>query len=211
MAFVVLAIHLDSEENCSPLCRLNRKRFIEAGGTLINQFDNLPKGISLLIDGLFGTGFKGQVREPYASLIQAANQSGIPIIAVDIPSGLNGSTGETNGSVIQAAETAYLELPKQGFFFLDGWNAVGKLCQVHFELPSDLVQQVSSHLYLLTDSWASHLLPPIKRSRHKYQAGYVIGLAGSPALSRSCPSFLFSSFARGKRHGQASLSGRNGS
>lgn len=178
----VVAVHVDPIEDCSPLCQMNLKRFLEAGGSIVKAWDQLPQTCQLILDGLFGTGFKGEAREPYASLIRAANQSHLPIISVDIPSGLNGSTGEAIGAVIQATETAYLELPKLGFFFLEGWNKVGQLHQVHFGLPQTIIQQTQSQFQLLTDEVAAQWLPPIKRNRHKYQAGYVIGLAGSPAL-----------------------------
>lgn len=181
-SYQVIAVQFDPIENCSLLCQVNQKRFIAAGGRLTQHIEEAFKDCHVIIDGLFGTGFKGTVREPYASLIRAANQSGLPIIAVDIPSGLDGSTGEVSGEAIQATETVFLELPKQGFFFLDGWNYVGHLRHVSFGLPSSTLEKATSHLQLLTEDWVAHLLPPIKRNRHKYQAGYVVGLAGSPAL-----------------------------
>ena len=61
-------------------------------------------------------GFKGDVQDPYAYVIKAANQSGLTIIAIDPPSGLNGETGIASSSTINATETAYLLPPKSRFF-----------------------------------------------------------------------------------------------
>lgn len=115
MGYQVSAIQPEPLEKASPLCQENGKRFFAAGGTLMQQPDKIV-GFDLLIDGLFGTGFKGEVKEPFSSLITLANDSKIPIIAIDIPSGLDGTTGETKGPVINAIVTIFLGLPKTGFF-----------------------------------------------------------------------------------------------
>jgi hydroxyethylthiazole kinase-like uncharacterized protein yjeF len=179
--YSVTAIQLDDLDRCSPLCQKNGKRFSDQGGQIVRHLEDFSS-YSLILDGLFGTGFKGQIKEPYASLIQAANQSKVPILAIDIPSGLDGSTGRIEGVVIQATETLFLGLPKTGFFLEEGWNYVGKLRYVDFGLPQEIIEKISTDLIILTHAHMSQLLPPIKRNRHKYQAGYVIGLAGSPGM-----------------------------
>jgi ADP-dependent NAD(P)H-hydrate dehydratase / NAD(P)H-hydrate epimerase len=177
----VEAIQLEAKEECSPLCQLNRQRFEKQGGQVFSEFKSFDSD-TLILDGLFGTGFKGSIKAPYDALIQAANQSRQPILAIDIPSGLNGNTGEVAGPVIQATLTLYLELPKTGFFLNEGWNYVGSLEQVLFGLDSHLIDQVQADFELLTPLDVSQVLPKIKRSRHKYLAGYVVGLASSPSM-----------------------------
>ncbi len=172
----VAAIQPDTIEKGSPLCQENGTSFFKAGG---KQFSGTIAHFDLLIDGIFGTGFKGEVKEPYSSLIEQANRSKIDILAVDIPSGLDGTTGETKGTVINAAVTVFLGLPKTGFFLGNGMNVIGQLHHVDFGLPQEIIQKAKAEFFLLEDQDVSSLLPPIKRSRQKYQAGYVIGLAGS--------------------------------
>jgi ADP-dependent NAD(P)H-hydrate dehydratase / NAD(P)H-hydrate epimerase len=174
----VSAIQPEPLENASPLCQENGKRFFACGGKRIHPQDKIC-GFDLLVDGIFGTGFKGEVKAPYNSLIEQANQSHIPIVAIDIPSGLDGTTGETKGPVIQAAMTLFLGLPKTGFFLENGWNVVGKLQHVDFGLPLQCIQKAKAEFNLLLKEDVLPLLPPIKRIRQKYQSGYVIGLAGS--------------------------------
>lgn len=179
--YLVIAIQLEDLVHCSPLCQQNGQRFLDKQGKLVRQIDDFgPSGV--ILDGLFGTGFKGQVHPPYTSLIEAANQSGLPILAIDIPSGLNGTTGQVEGSVIQATETIFLGLPKTGFFLEQGWNVTGKLQGVDFGLPAAIHEQAVADFELLMEEQVSSLLPPIRRNRHKYQAGYVIGVAGSPTM-----------------------------
>lgn len=132
----------------------------------------------LILDGFLGTGFKGKVEESMAKAIQAANESGLPILAIDIPSGLNGSTGEVGGVAIMADETVALGLPKMGFFLRDGWNHVGKLHVADFGLPKEAVAEADAIAYMPK----TLELPKIVRNRHKYQAGYVVGFGGSKAL-----------------------------
>lgn len=179
--YQVTAIQLEELEHCSPLCQENGRKFIEKGGGIFAKLESFGSS-GVILDGIFGTGFKGQVHFPYVSLIEAANQSGLPILAIDIPSGLNGSTGEIDGTAIVATETFFLGLPKTGFFLKDGWNAVGKLEGIDFGLPSAIINEAAADFQLMMRKEVSSWLPPIKRNRHKYQAGYVIGLAGSPTM-----------------------------
>lgn len=174
----VTAIQLDQLDQCSPLCQQNGRRFLDKKGYLIHQIESFgAEGV--ILDGIFGTGFKGEVTSPHDALIDAANQSKLPILAIDIPSGLNGTTGEMGKSVIQATQTLFLGLPKTGFFLNGGWNVVGQLEGIDFGLPHPLIDDIQSDLKLLTQDFITSLLPPIKRNRHKYQAGHVVGLAGS--------------------------------
>jgi NAD(P)H-hydrate epimerase len=133
-------------------------------------------GDALIIDGLLGTGFKGKVEEPIGSAIRQANASGNPILAIDIPSGLHGTTGEIGGYAIEATVTVTLGLPKIGLFIRDGWNCVGKLRVADFGLPQKAIE-AAKPVAFLANLKEMHL-PKIVRNRHKYEAGYVLGLGG---------------------------------
>lgn len=181
----VHAYQLFPLKDCSKLCQDNAHRFISEGGLLteVGYDEEIPYPLDgLIIDGIFGTGFHGAVEEPIATRIRDANASGLPIVAVDIPSGLNGETGEFQSDVIVAAETAYLGLPKQGFFLEEGWNAVGKLRYVDFGLGEDYIEETSTSLEMLNEEMMLPLLPSFKRNRNKYEAGYVVGIASSPSF-----------------------------
>lgn len=174
----VIAIQLEELKNCSELCQSNAALFQSLGGKIENELISFGSQ-GLIIDGIFGTGFKGEVKEPYSSLIHAANASKLPILAIDIASGLNGSTGECSEWTIHATETIFLGLPKLGFFLKDGWLVSGKLKSVNFGLPDSIIANAKTNFELITSEMVSQFLPSIKRNRHKYQTGSISGLAGS--------------------------------
>lgn len=183
--FDVFAYQIGTPSGCSPLCIKNQQRFLNAGGQIFQMETGEELGFptyGVVLDGLFGTGFHGTPKEPYATVIRHANRSQLPIISVDIPSGLDGSTGEVKGEVINAEETMFLGLPKTGFFLREGWNHAGRICYIDFGLPHEFIDESDADLELLMAEQLKLLLPPIPRNRHKYEAGVVVGLAGSKSM-----------------------------
>jgi NAD(P)H-hydrate epimerase len=180
LGYKVAALQVSSENELSPLCKLNRTRFLDHYGVELKTLsEETIQPFDLIIDGLFGTGFRGKIEAPYDQIIAFVNQSKIPIVAVDIPSGLNGESGQVEGEAIKAYLTVYLGGAKWGFFLNQGWNTVGVLQQVDFGLPEHLLE---SQTELLQINELSTLLPHPQRTRHKYQRGYVVGLSGSPTM-----------------------------
>jgi NAD(P)H-hydrate epimerase len=82
---------------------------------VVRQLEPMLKRADLVIDGLLGTGTQGEVREPYASIIAAVNAAGRPVLAIDIPSGLDGDTGRPLGPTIHARRTVTMAAMKIGF------------------------------------------------------------------------------------------------
>jgi NAD(P)H-hydrate epimerase len=190
--FHISALPLYPKEECSPLCQKMMDEFLSAGGTLWKQEDFPSQGI--LLDAIFGTGFKGKVLDAPRALIEKANASGLPILSIDIPSGLNGNTGQVETVAIKATETYYLGLPKVGFFIDDGWNHIGALKKVDFGLPQTYQNEAKAFAYLLDEKEIRKKLPPIKRTQNKYERGYVLAISGSPqmmgAANLSCKAAL---------------------
>lgn len=185
LEYDVVAFQVVPLSECSALCQQKHNQFIAEGGHAVEV--SVPEDLAfpingLIVDGIFGTGFHGVVDEPIASLVHAFNNSGLPIISVDLPSGLNGETGEAIGEVIEATETTFLGLPKTGLFLKDGWNNSGKLRYIDFGLPHQYIEESEADLTMLTADMLRPFLPPLVRNRNKYQAGYVIGLAGSQEM-----------------------------
>lgn len=182
MGYTVDALQLTHFSECSELCQINQTKFFNAGGlvreVLLPEDLGLPLN-GLIIDGIFGTGFKGEIQEPLASIIYKVNHSKLPIIAIDIPSGLDGNTGIASEQTIIATETAYLGFPKTGFFLNDGWNYVGKLRYVDFGLSFKSTKDAKADFITVDASSMKTLMPSIHPNRNKYQAGYVVCVAGS--------------------------------
>lgn len=94
----------------------------------------------LIVDAMLGTGLSGEVREPFASAIDAINAAGKPVLAVDIPSGLNSDTGEVLGRCIRATRTATFALPKLGFARAAGPQMTGPVDVVDIGIPRKLLE-----------------------------------------------------------------------
>ncbi len=92
----------------------------------------------LVVDALFGTGFRGLPQEPLASLIGMVNASGKPVLAVDLPSGMEADTGVVAGACIRADLTVTLGLPKLGLYLDPGAVYAGKVVVGDISFPPGL-------------------------------------------------------------------------
>lgn len=177
----VRAFPLYPLSECSKLNQKFYKSFVQHQGVVetCNAAELSFEGEGLILDGFLGTGFKGAVEMQMAVAIGQANASGKPILAIDIPSGLDGTTGAAGGKAIAAHETIALGAYKSGFFLRDGWNHVGRLRLEDFGLPEKFLTKAEVFAQIPDVAQCASYLPPIVRNRHKYQAGYVVGLSGS--------------------------------
>src|SRR5262249_3786731 len=82
---------------------------------------------ALVIDGLFGIGINRPLDAAWVRFIERVNASQLPVLAVDVPSGLNGETGEPQGGAIEAAVTLTVGAPKEGMLKQSAWRYVGRL------------------------------------------------------------------------------------
>lgn len=172
MGFQVRACPLFAASECSELNQFFAKLF---KGQVDVSFDFSAE--DLIVDGLLGTGFKGQVDGTLRLVMEIVNQSQKPVLSIDLPSGLNGTTGEVGGVAIHATHTGTLGFAKTGLFVRDGWRYTGTVSVEDFGLPEDLSSQVNADFLLPTVE--SLELPPMERTHHKYERGFVAGFGGS--------------------------------
>jgi len=184
--FAVKVFQLYPLELCSKLCRQNYRNFIEESGEvdIVETASEVTfSSDGIIIDGIFGTGFHGEIEGLPGDVIKEANYSRTPVISIDIPSGIDGNSGKTGGIAIKATWTIFLGLPKTGFFLENAWNFIGKCYHFDFGLERKYIEQAKEDFILLTADTTRTLIPEIAPSRHKYQAGYVVGLAGSQGMA----------------------------
>ncbi|MBT3394805.1 MAG: NAD(P)H-hydrate dehydratase [Waddliaceae bacterium] len=184
--YAVKVLQLFPIEECSPLLKENYHGFIKEKGhvTFVEDVSDITfDDETVIIDGILGTGFHGNVEGFLDAVITKINNSKLPVIAIDMPSGLNGTTGEAGDTAIRATKTISLGLPKTGFFISNGWDCVGKLQHVDFGLEQKYIEEADSTLSMLVEDDMKPLMPEIIPSRNKYQAGYVVGIAGSPGMA----------------------------
>jgi NAD(P)H-hydrate epimerase len=96
---------------------------------------------SLLVDALLGTGLQGEVREPYSTLISFLNARRAPILAIDIPSGLDCDTGAILGKAVRARRTVTFGAPKIGFSRGQGPEVTGPVTVVDISIPRKLLEE----------------------------------------------------------------------
>jgi hydroxyethylthiazole kinase-like uncharacterized protein yjeF len=147
---------------------------------------NEKKGIisqnNLIIDAIFGTGLSGPVRGFASNVIDYLNSTGMPIVAVDLPSGLDSDTGKVEGSCIKAIMTVTMALPKRGLLLYPGAKFVGKLEIADIGIPQSVIdsQNIST---ILIQSPCALKLPERPRDGHKGLFGRVLIIAGSVGLT----------------------------
>ena len=143
-------------------------------------------GSGVVVDALLGTGFEGSPREPVASAIWAINQQGAPVVACDVPSGVNASTGEVDGEAVSALATATFHGSKVGLHVNPGKEHAGRVDLVEIGIPRDA--PAASRAGLISERVLDRY-PRRQPSGSKFESGVVvvvggsIGLTGAPTMA----------------------------
>lgn len=145
-------------------------------------------GYDGIVDALLGTGTAGAPREPYASLVREANASGLPIVAADIPSGLDADTGETAEPCIRASVTVALAMAKRGLMQYPGAEAAGRVVVRAIGIPEAHAETIGVKAYGLGERAFREKLglawPPQRRGdTHKGTYGHALIAAGSLTMT----------------------------
>lgn len=155
------------------------QKYIEAGGIFTSFQQNLDIAADVLIDALLGTGLSRPVTEQYEQVINAINQSEIPVIAIDVPSGLNADTGNVMGCAVEADMTITFIGLKQGLFTGFAAQHVGKIICSSLDLPAKAWETVTSSVKRVLPK----SLPSRPRYAHKGNFGHVLIIGGDLGYS----------------------------
>ena len=138
----------------------------------------------VIIDALLGTGLTREVEDDWKRLINTVNQSGLPVISIDIPSGLNADTGAISGVAINANQTVSFIGLKKGMFTGSGKACCGVISFDDLGLPAEVYESVEPDAELLCHSsqWA---LPPRRHDIHKGKNGHVLIIGGNYGMPGS--------------------------
>lgn len=153
------------------------------------QLCNVLKGFDLIVDAILGTGIQGPVRGLFGEAIEAINAAQLPVVSVDIPSGLPADGGPIEGPVVRAAHTVTMGLPKLGMVVYPGVEFTGTVTVASLDFPEDLLNDPDIRLDLLTEAMIAAQLPPRPRDGHKGTFGSVLivggsqGMTGAPVLA----------------------------
>ena len=146
-------------------------------GCKLSQYsDGLLQRVDLVVDALIGTGLQRPVENDWANLIEAINNSGKPVIAVDIPSGLCANTGRIVGQAIKATSTITFIALKKGLLTHFGTEYCGELSLDELSIPSGVYTKQPAQAQILDWSYLKTQLKSRKANAHKHQSGHVFVL-----------------------------------
>ena len=143
------------------------------------QAQALFQDSDILVDALLGTGLSATVTGRYAEAIDGINETGRPVVAVDLPSGLHADTGTILGRGIHASLTVTFGLPKLGLYQNDGIDLAGEVALVDIGIPPAYIDAVQSRTTLMTPHVVRTYLPKRRASSHKGTFGHAGIIAGS--------------------------------
>lgn len=150
-------------------------RLLEQAGRATS--DELDPGADVVVDALFGTGFRGEPRAEAAELIGRMNAHGGRVVAVDIPSGVDASTGEVPGAAVRADVTVTMHGPKVGLVVAPGRFLAGEVVVADIGLEhAETANRVVTEEIL-------RLVPRRRKRDTKYTAGSVLVVGGSPGMT----------------------------
>jgi ADP-dependent NAD(P)H-hydrate dehydratase / NAD(P)H-hydrate epimerase len=131
----------------------------------------------VVVDALFGTGFQGAPRPEAAALIETMNAAAAPVLAVDVPSGVDASTGEIAGAAVQAAATVTFHAPKVGLHVAPGRFHAGEI------VVADIGLDHGGTRHRLVSSDILRLVPRKRDGDTKYTAGSVLVVGGASGMT----------------------------
>ncbi len=154
-----------------------------AAGIAIKEFHaDLLAGNDVIVDAMLGTGLEREINGEWRAAIEAVNHSRLPVLAVDIPSGLHADTGRVMGAAIRAQATMTFIGLKAGLLTGAGRDHTGEIYFNDLGAPPDIYAKVQALARRLTEQSLYGLLPPRRRDMHKGDAGHVLVIGGDRGM-----------------------------
>lgn len=191
--FEVEVFCLGQPETFSPAAQANW-RIIHTMGVKITFLDQ-ARDLTLfrvklsasrfIVDAIFGSGFKGEMMGLAKNVVDIVNDVHRPVLALDIPSGIDADTGEVGETYIHADYTIAFALPKFGNILAPGGEYNGKLSVVDISFPRELTEEKDGDDVVIDEDWALTKMKPRKADTHKGIYGHVLVAGGSTNMTGS--------------------------
>lgn len=156
--------------------------FAAEGGGYMPWEGALDEEAELLIDGMLGSGLDREVGGQYAEAVNAVNEHGADVVALDIPTGLHGDTGKVMGCAVEANLTVTFVGLKSGLFLGEAPDFVGELQFAGLDIPDEHRADVIPGMRRIDRSFLAESLPGRKRNAHKGDFGHVLLIGGGPGM-----------------------------
>lgn len=148
------------------------------GGAVEPASAGVLDGAGIIVDALFGAGLDRPVTGAAAEMIAAMNACGAPILAVDLPSGINGTTGAVMGLAVTAAESVTFFRRKPGHVALPGRLHCGHVVLADIGIPAQVLERVRPHSFLNGPALWQACFPVPRIDGHKYARGHAVVVSG---------------------------------
>lgn len=137
----------------------------------------------VVVDAVYGIGFRGSIRPPYVSLVEQVNRSPAQVFAVDLPSGAQGDTGKVEGSCIRADVTVTFTTLKPAHVLLPASDYCGETVVVQVGIPLKLIEKSPSVMGVTSEELVRRALPVRSSSSHKGTYGTLLSVCGSLGMA----------------------------
>jgi NAD(P)H-hydrate epimerase len=145
-----------------------------------------PSRFGLVVDALFGAGLARDVDGEVAEFVAKVNASGRPVIAVDLPSGIDGDTGQVKGSAVQATATVTFFRKKPGHLLLPGRAQCGAITVADIGIEPSVLSRIGPRTSEnLPELWRLSFTRPALAG-HKYDRGHVLAVSGPEFATGAC-------------------------
>ena len=166
---------------------------VETSASDLGELKRAVEDAYVVVDAVFGTGFSGEPKGVPAAAIEVINEADAPVVAIDMPSGVDSTTGGASAAVV-ADLTVTMALPKRGHVLHPGRALTGELSVVDIGVPVDVVAANDPGVYLMQPEDIVGALPLRAPNAHKWSCGSVAAVCGSTgftgAAALTCTSAL---------------------
>ena len=173
----VVVVHAPGLEPRSALARQALAGFAATQGRL-REFDGSLPQADLVVDALFGIGLQRAPDTPAAALIEAINAHGAPVLAIDVPSGVDGDRGSVPGAAVRATRTLEFLAPHVGLRTGAALDCTGAIDLDPLDVPAHLFDAVAPVAFALDAGDLGRWLAPRRRDSHKGRHGRVLCIGG---------------------------------
>jgi ADP-dependent NAD(P)H-hydrate dehydratase / NAD(P)H-hydrate epimerase len=164
------------EKMAAPLSSLNNAADLE------NLLLSLLKA-DLIVDAIYGIGFRGSLNDFETRVVGLVNLCRIPVVAVDIPSGVEADTGKVHGIAVRASHTVTLALPKLGLLLEPGRDYAGQVTIADISIPRQLLEDEQLKLNLIDTAMIQRHVKPRRAESHKGTYGHALVIGGAAGMT----------------------------
>ncbi|MDH4164314.1 MAG: NAD(P)H-hydrate dehydratase [Nitrospirota bacterium] len=166
----------EAKQNLSILRKTDVEILPNASATALGEVISWS---DILVDALLGIGLSKPLKGSYSLAVELMNLCAKPVVAVDIPTGIDADTGQVLGSAVRACLTVTLGLPKRGLYLYPGADFAGKVAVADIGIPSEVIEKERVRTNVLDSSLMQDAMDLRERNGHKGDYGHLMVLAGS--------------------------------